>query len=170
MQRSTFPFLTLLLLTAVPYRASADTSVDLVEISTGAANDLERSTDIIKAMVQVYGMSDVAGLMVLEKQRSSFLGGGMAQAREYSEKMAEDMDTFIKVSLNERYIAVKERLEEYREAIEKMVELLYEHENITGDQVREIIQKFETENELETKLEPRKESTAKDVTSQTTGE
>jgi cell division protease FtsH len=140
------------------------------EISTGAANDLERSTDIIKAMVQVYGMSDVAGLMVLEKQRSSFLGGGMGQAREYSEKMAEDMDTFIKVSLNERYISVKERLEEYRDAIENMVELLYEHENITGDQVREIIQKFETDNDLATKLESRKASTAKDVTSENTGE
>lgn len=109
--------------------------------------------------------------MVLEKQRSSFLGGGMAQAREYSEKMAEDMDTFIKVSLNERYVEVKERLEEYRDAIEKMVELLYEHENITGDQVREIIQKFEVDNAIETKLEPRKESTAnKDVTSPKSGE
>jgi len=140
------------------------------EISTGAANDLERSTDIIKAMVQVYGMSDVAGLMVLEKQRSSFLGGGMGQAREYSEKMAEDMDAFIKASLNERYISVKERLEEYRDAIEKMVELLYEHENITGDQVREIIQKFEADNGIETKIEPHKESTAQNVTSEKTGE
>lgn len=132
------------------------------EISTGAANDLERTTDIIKAMVQIYGMSDVAGLMVLEKQRSSFLGGGMGQAREYSEKMAEDMDTFIKVSLNERYLAVKERLEEYRGAIEKMVELLYAKENITGDQVREIIEAFETDNGLETKLEPRKETAPTD--------
>lgn len=135
------------------------------EISTGAANDLERSTDIIKAMVQVYGMSDVAGLMVLEKQRSSFLGGGMAQPREYSEKMAEEMDSFIKVSLNERYTAVKERLEEYRDAIEKMVELLYEHENITGDQVRGIIEKFETDNGLETRLEPRKETISDKKTS-----
>jgi len=114
-------------------------------------------------------MSDVAGLMVLEKQRSSFLGGGMAQAREYSEKMAEDMDSFIKASLDERYNEVKNRLEEYRDAIEKMVELLYEHENITGDQVREIIEKFESDNGLETKLEPRKESTANhDITSEET--
>lgn len=128
------------------------------EISTGAANDLERSTDIIKAMVQMYGMSDVAGLMVLEKQRSSFLGGGMTQGREYSDKMAEDMDTFIKRSLQERYELVKGRLEEYREAIEKIVELLYAKENISGDQVREIIEAYEVENNIETKLEPRKET------------
>lgn len=127
------------------------------EISTGAANDLERSTDIIKAMVQMYGMSDVAGLMVLEKQRSTFLGGGMTQAREYSDKMAEDMDAFIKQSLQERYAEVKKRLEEYRDAVEKIVELLYAKENISGDQVREIIEAYEVENNLETKLEPRHE-------------
>lgn len=128
------------------------------EISTGAANDLERSTDIIKAMVQMYGMSDVAGLMVLEKQRSTFLGGGMTQAREYSDKMAEDMDAFIKKSLQERYVEVKKRLEEYRDAIEKIVELLYAKENISGDQVREIIEAYEKEHAIETKLEPRKET------------
>lgn len=130
------------------------------EISTGAANDLERTTDILKAMVQMYGMSDVAGLMVLEKQRSSFLGGGMTQAKEYSEKMAEEMDNFIKSTLAERYIAVKTRLEEYRDAIEKIVELLYAKENISGDQVREIIEVFEIENNIETKLEPRKETSS----------
>ena len=126
------------------------------EISTGAANDLERTTDILKAMVQMYGMSDVAGLMVLEKQRSTFLGGGMTQAKEYSEKMAEDMDAFIKNTLYERYDIVKARLEEYRDAIEKMVELLYSKENITGDQVRDIIEAYENENGIETKLSPKK--------------
>ncbi len=123
------------------------------EISTGAGNDLERATDIIKSMVQVYGMSDVAGLMVLEKQRNSFLGGGMAQAREYSEKMAEDMDSYIKDTLEKHYTAVKERLEEYRDAIEDMVELLYEKENISGDQVRDIIKAYESKNGIPTKLE-----------------
>jgi cell division protease FtsH len=129
------------------------------EISTGAANDLERTTDILKAMVQMYGMSDVAGLMVLEKQRNSFLGGGMSQAKEYSEKMSEAMDNFIKTTLDERYAVVKERLEEYRDAIEKMVELLYAKENITGEQVRAIIEVFEGENNIPTKLSPKKEIT-----------
>ncbi|MDQ1243898.1 MAG: cell division protease FtsH, partial [Campylobacterota bacterium] len=72
------------------------------EISTGAGNDLERATDIIKSMVQTYGMSDVAGLMVLEKSRHSFLGGAGQATREYSDKMAENMDEFIKSSLQNR--------------------------------------------------------------------
>jgi len=122
------------------------------EISTGAGNDLERATDIIKSMVQTYGMSDIAGLMVLEKSRQSFLGAGGPSSREYSDKMAEDMDTYIKESLQERYEAVLARLEEYRDAIEDMVALLYKKENITGDEVRDIIVAFEKENGIESKV------------------
>jgi len=127
--------------------------VFIKEISTGAGNDLERATDIIKSMVQIYGMSDVAGLMVLEKSRQSFLGGGMQATREYSERIAQDMDEFIKTSLDEHYKQVVARLEEYSEAIEEMVKLLYKKENITGDEVRNIIISFEKDNNIETKVE-----------------
>jgi len=126
--------------------------VFIKEISTGAGNDLERATDIIKSMVQTYGMSDIAGLMVLEKSRQSFLGAGQQAAREYSDKMAQEMDDYIKQALDERYKAVVARLEEYSEAIEAMVALLYEKENITGDEVREIIIKFEKEHNIESKV------------------
>ena len=122
------------------------------EISTGAGNDLERATDIIKSMVQTYGMSDVAGLMVLEKSRQSFLGAGGGSTREYSDKMAENMDEFIKSSLDEHYKSVLARLREYSEAIEGMVKLLYKKENITGDEVRDIITDFEKEKGLESKV------------------
>jgi cell division protease FtsH len=122
------------------------------EISTGAGNDLERATDIIKSMVQTYGMTDVAGLMVLEKSRQSFIGGGQQATREYSDRMADNMDEFIKTSLSERYEAVVARLEDYKDAIEKMVALLYEKENITGEEVREIIINFEKENNIESKV------------------
>jgi cell division protease FtsH len=87
--------------------------------------------------------------MVLEKQRSSFLGGGYGGAREYSEQMAQDMDAFIKRELQEHYQAVVARLELYRGAIENMVVELYEKENIDGDLVRKIIKDFEADNGLE---------------------
>jgi len=127
------------------------------EISTGASNDLERATDIIKNMVQVYGMTEVAGLMVLEKQRSSFLGGGMGSAREYSEKMAENMDEHIKVTLEAHYQDVMASLNTYSGAIETMVASLYEKENIDGDEVRQIIGDFEKENNLESRLQANEE-------------
>lgn len=121
------------------------------EISTGASNDLERATDIIKAMVSMYGMTEVAGLMVLEKQRNVFLNGGQT-LKDYSDDMAKKLDDFVKNFLNERYGAVVKTLTLYSGAIEKMVEALYEEETIEGARVREIISKFEEENNLPTRL------------------
>ena len=127
-------------------------AVFLGEISTGASNDLERATDIIKAMVSYYGMTDVAGLMVLEKQRNAFLNGGLGSTREYSEEMAQKMDEYIKKILNERFEAVKESLETYREAIENIVKELFEKENIDGEKVREIISEYEKAHNLESRI------------------
>ncbi|WP_149705060.1 ATP-dependent zinc metalloprotease FtsH [Campylobacter concisus] len=125
--------------------------VFIKEISTGASNDLERATDIIKAMVSIYGMSDVAGLMVLEKQRATFLNGGQS-IKDYSDKMAEKVDEFVKTLLHERYTAVLGLLEIYKGAIENMVSALYEEETIEGKRVREIIKNYEEENGLESRL------------------
>lgn len=125
--------------------------VFIKEISTGASNDLERATDIIKAMVSMYGMTDVAGLMVLEKQRNVFLNGGQT-LKDYSDDMAQKLDEFVKNFLNERYEAVLATLELYRGAIEKMVESLYEEETIEGEKVRAIIKEFEEANGLPTRL------------------
>jgi cell division protease FtsH len=116
------------------------------EISTGAANDLERATDIIKSMIMYYGMSEVAGLMVLEKQRSTFLGGGMTQAKDYSEKMSEELDAYIKAKLAERYEAVKAKLNLYRGAMETMTAELLEIEVLEKDRVEDIIKSFEDAN------------------------
>ncbi len=131
-------------------RAAED--VFLGEISTGASNDLERATDIIKAMVSYYGMTDVAGLMVLEKQRNVFLNGGLGSSREYSEEMAQKMDAYIKAILNERFNIVKESLETYKEAIENIVQELFEKENIDGQKVREIISEYEKTHHLESRI------------------
>ena len=116
--------------------------VFLGEISTGASNDLERATDMIKAMVKVYGMSEVAGLMVLEKQQNQFLGGGFGSQKDYSEKIAQEVDEYIKSLLDERYKEVKFKLNEYRNVIEAMVKELREKEVITGERVTELIEEY----------------------------
>ena len=129
-------------------RASED--VYIGEISTGASNDLERATDIVKSMVSLYGMTDVAGLMVLEKQQNIFLNGGTT--KDYSEKMAEEMDSFVKEFLEKRYKHVKDILKEYNGAIEKMVECLFKEETIEGSKVVEIIREYEKEAGIESRL------------------
>ena len=120
------------------------------EISTGAGNDLERATDIIKAMVMVYGMSDVAGLMVMEKHTTGFLGSpyGYGKTKEYSEKLAEQTDEYIKQLLADRYDQVLERLRIYSGAIESISACLLADEVIDGEVVREVISAFETEHNM----------------------
>lgn len=121
------------------------------EISTGAGNDLDRATAILKDMISVYGMTDVAGLMVLKRSQNSFLGGG-AVSTDYSEKMAEDIDNHIRTTLNERYTYVKQTLNQYYQAIENMAAVLLDVEVIEGKKVREIIDNYEKENNLVSRL------------------
>jgi cell division protease FtsH len=126
--------------------------VFLGEISTGASNDLQRATDIIKAMISVYGMSDVAGLMVLEKSTgNSFIGGGQT-TKDYSDKMAEQIDEAVKSLLSEHYEKVKGILTKYSEAVEEMARVLLEVEVIEGSKVREIIADFEERNGMPSML------------------
>lgn len=110
------------------------------EISTGAGNDLDRATDIIKSMATIYGMSeiDIAGLMVLHKQQNQFLGGGMA-SKDYSDEMAYKLDEYIKKTLDDRYEAVKQTLRDNNDAMEQMTKELLDKEVISGKRVQEII-------------------------------
>jgi cell division protease FtsH len=130
----------------------ASEKVFLDEISDGASNDLERATNIIKTMVSMYGMSEVAGLMVLERRQNMFLNGGQT-IKDYSDKTAEEMDKFIKAKLDERFKVVLETLKEYNGAIEDMVKALYEKETIEGEEVRNIIRNFEKANNMPTKIQ-----------------
>ena len=107
------------------------------EISTGAGNDLERATGIIKSMATVYGMSDIAGLMVLEKRTNQFLGG--QTQKDFSDAMAKDLDDHTKNLLNERYEIVIQKLKDNKVSIEQMTAELLEIEVISGERVREII-------------------------------
>jgi len=107
------------------------------EISTGAGNDLDRATDIIKSMATIYGMSEIAGLMVLEKRSNQFLGG--QTQKDFSDNMAKGLDEHIKNTLNERYEIVIQELKDHSAAIEQMTKELLDIEVIEGKRVREII-------------------------------
>ncbi len=119
----------------------ASEEVFIGEISTGAGNDLERATDIIKAMASVYGMSDddISGLMVLSKQQNQFLGGGQS-TKDYSDTMANKLDEYIKTTLKDRYKIVINQLKKHKDAIEQITAELLDVEVITGARVQQIIE------------------------------
>jgi cell division protease FtsH len=139
------------------------------EVSTGAGNDLERATDIIKSMATIYGMSDldIAGLMVLQKQQNQFLGGGQT-SKDYSDEMAHNLDKHIKDTLDERYNIVLQALRDNSEAMEQMTAELLDLEVISGKRVQEIIienggkiyegEDLHTEDEVEESIEKKIEN------------
>ena len=88
-------------------------------------------------MATIYGMSDIAGLMVLERRTNQFLGG--QTQKDFSDAMAKDLDDHVKTTLNERYQVVLQALRDNKDAIEQMTSELLEIEVITGERVREII-------------------------------
>ena len=96
-------------------------------------------------------MSDVAGLMVLSRSQSSFLGGGQIN-NEFSEQMSQEIDASIKATLTERYEYVMQTLRDYNGAIENMTAVLLDVEVIEGKRVQEIIKAFEEENNLESRM------------------
>jgi len=76
--------------------------------------------------------------MVLSKQTNQFLGGGQT-SKDYSDKLANDLDEYIKSTLNDRYEHVLACLKDHKEAIELMTKELLEIEVISGERVQELI-------------------------------
>ena len=119
-------------------------------VTTGAANDIERATQIARAMVVQYGMSEKFGLMGLATVDNQYLGG---EARlNCGEETASQIDKEVMKMLKESYEKAKSMLEENRDVLDKIADHLYENENITGEEFMRIFR------ELKGIPEPEKEN------------
>jgi cell division protease FtsH len=110
---------------------------DLVlgEISTGAADDLARVTDIARQIVTRFGMHPDLGQAVLEPERQSFLGDGAPglSPRDYSEATAREVDLAVRALIDAAYARAKQVLTDRRADLEAGTRLLLERETITPD-------------------------------------
>ncbi len=106
------------------------------EISTGAANDLTRATDIARSMITEYGMSDKFKNMVLTKRGSQFLGPAAqpGMQREYSEATQQYIDEEVARMLEERYMRVFNLLKDKKTTLVKIAEKLLEVETLEADE------------------------------------
>ena len=119
-------------------RAAEDLIFDT--FTTGAGNDIERATDMARKMVCEWGMSDKMGpLSFGKKDESIFLGREMAMHKNFSEKTAEHIDDEIKRSVDESYERAVRLLRENLQTLHDLSICLIEKENLSGDQVDEII-------------------------------
>jgi cell division protease FtsH len=119
------------------------------EISTGAADDLARVTDIARQIVTRFGMSAALGQAVLERQTSTYLGDRMIGMREkdYSEETAREIDVAVKRLIDEAYERAKSILKERRALLDQGAKLLLEKETITPDDFPPLARKQEPSKE-----------------------
>jgi cell division protease FtsH len=121
------------------------------EVSTGAHNDLQRATDIVRSMVLEYGMGETLGPLTYPRRRSPFLGDVGAYfpeaGRDYSEATAEAVDAEMKRLMTERMQRVTELIRDKRALLDRIANLLLEREVLEADEFKRLVaESSETQN------------------------
>ena len=124
-------------------RAAEDVVFGSDEVTTGALSDIERVTSIIRNMVTRLGMSEL-GLVALEKENNNFVGDETSSG-EYSEEIAASIDLQIRSLVMQCYNNARKLLENNRQLMDYLVDLLIEQETIEGDDLRKIVESFKQE-------------------------
>lgn len=108
-------------------------------VTTGAANDIEKATNIARAMVTQYGMSKHFGLVGLSTVESKYLEG--RDVMNCSDQTAAEVDKEVVAILKESYEQAKQMLSENHELMDKLAAFLIEKETITGKEFMEIFRR-----------------------------
>jgi len=111
----------------------------LGSITTGASNDIERATELARAMVCEYGMSEMGPLTFGKKEEQIFLGREIAQHRDFSEETAIKIDEQVKKIVTAQYERAKVIIQENRDTMVRLAECLLERETLDGVEIRRIV-------------------------------
>ena len=117
------------------------------KVTTGAANDIEKATNLARAMVTMYGMSERFGLMALETVESQYLTG--ATRMNCSDQTAALIDEEVKDMLKKAYDEAKSLLLANRIALDRIAHFLIEKETITGKEFMDILRRIQRGGEAE---------------------
>ncbi len=110
------------------------------DITTGAANDIERATKVARQMVTEYGMSDVIGPLTLgQKQHEVFLGRDFQTQPDYSDSVAFEIDNEVRQMIDQAHDEALEILQQYRAKLDELAGRLIEKETIDRDEVETIL-------------------------------
>ena len=111
----------------------------LGNITTGASNDIEKATELARAMVCEYGMSELGPLTFGKKEEQIFLGREIAQHRDFSEETAIRIDSEVRKIVTEQYERATKIIHENRDTLVRLAEVLLEQESLDGVQIRRIV-------------------------------
>jgi len=106
------------------------------EITTGAANDFEKATELARKMVTEFGMSDKLGPLTLgTKHGPVFLGRDLVESRNYSDEIAYEIDKEVRRIIDECYSRARQVLNENKETLERVAKALLERESLEGEEL-----------------------------------
>ncbi len=106
-------------------------------VTTGASNDIEQATNLARAMITRYGMSDGFGMVALETETNRYLGGD-AQVTCSAETLGQ-IDKEVVALIGAQYDKAKNIIIENREKLDELANFLYEKETITGEEFMQIL-------------------------------
>ena len=112
------------------------------DITTGASQDIKQATQMAKAMVTKYGMSDNIGLICYDNDDDEvFIGRDLAHTRGYSEGVASAIDQEIKRIIDESYAKAKQMIMDHRDVLDACANLLLEKEKISQKEFEALFDK-----------------------------
>ncbi len=110
------------------------------EISTGASDDLEKSTGMVRQMIMEYGMSRELGPLTYgTRQDQIFLGRDLMRYRDYSEEVASKIDESVRHVILEQYERARTLVLRHRTALNRLALTLLEKETLESDEIRSIV-------------------------------
>jgi len=110
------------------------------EITTGASNDLEKASELARSLVKEYGMSEKLGPVAFgEKEELIFLGKEIGEQRNYSEKIAEEIDQEVSRFIKEAESTARSILKKKRAILNKIATTLAEKETIEREEYEALI-------------------------------
>ncbi|HWR55172.1 MAG TPA: ATP-dependent zinc metalloprotease FtsH [Negativicutes bacterium] len=119
-------------------------SLVLKEISTGAQNDLERATELVRKMVTQWGMSEELGPITFgRRQEQVFLGRDIAQERNYSEEVAYSIDKEVRHMIEDAYDKTEEMIQTHLPALHLIAEKLIEKETLEGEELESLMKQYD---------------------------
>ena len=157
-------FTAFVLVTMLGGRAAEELIFDTV--TTGAANDIEKATQLARAMITQYGMSEKFGLMGLARNQDMYLTGRTVM--DCGDETAAEVDREVMSILKSSYEEAKRILSENLEALHKIADYLIKKETITGKEFMEIlrrVQRGEEEPKIEASAEVLKDETSDESSS-----
>jgi cell division protease FtsH len=110
-------------------------------MSTGPGNDIQKVTQMARAMVTRFGMSEKLGPRTFgRKEELVFLGREISEQRDYSEKVAEEIDDEVRRIINEAHEEAKRILNQHRAKLDQLARRLLEVETMEGETLRKFME------------------------------